>query len=201
VTSPPNAGGPAVSANDEEGDQRLAFVALTDQIRELQHAVSASRPSAVEARSLAVSLRTITDTLTSLEVPEGERFAGRLHRVAGLGGCLLPIVELSPSGPKELRGVVRFGPFHLGWGGAAHGGVLSLMFDDLLGRFVVREYRRSVRTVSLRMTYRALTPLHTDLHVHAWQASADERRVVIRADLRDGDKILAEAEADYALPR
>lgn len=201
VTSQPRGREPAAPVGGGEGDQRLAFVALTDQVRALQDAVSASRPSAAEARSLAVALRTMTDTLTGLEVPEGERFAGRLSRVAGLGGCLLPIVTLAPSAPKSLVGTVRFSAFHLGWGGATHGGVLSLMFDDVLGRFAVREYRRSVRTASLQVTYRALTPLHTDLQVNAWEASAEERRVVIRADLRDGDKLLAEAEARYVLLR
>src|SRR5439155_16999965 len=89
---------------------------------------------------------------------------------------------------------VRFGRFHLGGNGAAHGGTIPLVFDDLLGRLSGTGGRAVARTAYLHVDYRNVTPIEQDLDVGAWFVSEQGRKRLLRGVLRDGDTVCAEVE-------
>jgi acyl-coenzyme A thioesterase PaaI-like protein len=94
----------------------------------------------------------------------------------------------------SVRGTVRFGRYFLGGNGAVHGGAIPLLFDEVLGRLSGSAGRGLARTAYLRTDYRSITPVGVELDVHGWFVSEEGRKRVLRAELRDGDVLCAEAE-------
>jgi acyl-coenzyme A thioesterase PaaI-like protein len=83
---------------------------------------------------------------------------------------------------------------HEGWGGYAHGGVLAILFDEMLGRVVELGGVMAV-TAHLEVDFRAPVLLGQPLTLEAWDASDPDpgRKRRPRGVLRDGaGTILAE---------
>lgn len=76
----------------------------------------------------------------------------------------------------------------------AHGGIVAALIDETLG-LVLAIHGRLALTARLAITYRAATPVDTPLVARAWLESQDGRKLDLRAQLRDGEKLLAEATA------
>jgi acyl-coenzyme A thioesterase PaaI-like protein len=95
---------------------------------------------------------------------------------------------------STLRGRVRFGRFHLGGNGAAHGGTIPLVFDEMMGRFANSGGRPVSRTAYLNVNYRNVTPIDTDLDIEARFEREDGRKRFLTGVLRDGDRVCADAE-------
>jgi len=73
-----------------------------------------------------------------------------------------------------------------GIGGAAHGGVLALIFDEILGRLANPGRTRS-RTAYLHVNYRNITPIGPELRVEAHvDRVAGRKRYLTGAIYRDG---------------
>jgi acyl-coenzyme A thioesterase PaaI-like protein len=89
---------------------------------------------------------------------------------------------------------VVFRRLHLGGGGAAHGGTLPLLFDEVLGRLSNSGDRPTARTAYLKVNYRHITPLNTELDVEGRLERQDGRKRWITGRLAHGDTLLADAE-------
>jgi len=80
--------------------------------------------------------------------------------------------------------------------GFVHGGVISLVFDELLGVVgVVRGVGAMTGTLTIR--YRRPTPLGRRVDLHAWLDRVEGRKVFIRGDMRVDDEVTAEAEGVF----
>ncbi|WP_202803510.1 PaaI family thioesterase [Rhodococcus sp. JVH1] len=93
---------------------------------------------------------------------------------------------------------VRFGRAYLGDRAAVHGGALSLLFDEILGRFA-NHGREGARTARLQVDYRQVVPLDRDLDVEAWVSDQRGRKLTIAGRLANGGHTLAEAEALFVV--
>jgi acyl-coenzyme A thioesterase PaaI-like protein len=93
----------------------------------------------------------------------------------------------------ELEAWTRFGPFHAGSGGAVHGGAVSLLFDDALGRLADLGHRSPSRTASLQVDYRSITPVDERLAIHVAVEEKVDRKRWLRGTLRHGKRLCAEA--------
>lgn len=142
------------------GPDGEAYRELLAELRRLQHAVATAAPPAAVTAELLGPLREATERLAGHAVPERARLAGG-SAVSGPGHPLLVPYTLEAQDGNGLRGTVEFGAAHLGGGGAVHGGMLPLLFDDFLGIFVSMLGGDRSRTAFLTVNYRRITvPSH-----------------------------------------
>ncbi|OJY50130.1 MAG: thioesterase [Pseudonocardia sp. 73-21] len=166
---------------------------MVDALRTLQERVAVAAPPAALVADVTAVVRDLAARLEPHAVPERERVSGRLD-VPGRGQTLVPAFDLHDAGGGRLRGTTRFGQQHLGGNAAVHGGVIPLMFDEVLGRLAGSGDRSPSRTAYLHVDYRNVTPLDTDLDVEAWFVSEEGRKRLLRATLHHGDTLCAEIE-------
>ncbi|MBF6494780.1 hotdog domain-containing protein [Nocardia cyriacigeorgica] len=171
------------------------FGPFVEAMRTLQDlTVSVDAPDDVLADALAQANRLI-ELLEPYRAPELQGPAGRAVELPGRGSLLLlpwRTVEAGPDG-IVMKGVFR--RFHLGGNSAAHGGVLPLLFDDLLGMIVHYAGRPISRTAYLHVNYRKVTPLETPLTVRGRVERIEGRKTFISAELVDEQgTVLADCE-------
>ena len=76
----------------------------------------------------------------------------------------------------------------------AHGGIVAALIDETIG-LVLAIHGRLALTAKLAITYRAPTPVDTPLVARAWLEGQDGRKLDLRAQLRAGEVLVAEATA------
>jgi acyl-coenzyme A thioesterase PaaI-like protein len=163
----------------------------------LDAVAAADAPAAVAERA-ADLLAEAAAALAPYAAPEERAPAGNRPDLPALGHPLLPPFVIDHQGEEDVAGRVRLSRAHLGGGGAAHGGVLPLLFDDVLGHLVAHG-RPSSRTAYLHVDYRRVTPLDVDLSVRGWVERVDGRKLWARGELRAGDQLLVEAEGLFLI--
>lgn len=174
---------------------------LVTEARRLLDAVAAADvPPDVAARAAALTAEAADLLQPHVTEDESRAPAGNRPDLPALGHPLLPPFVVSEQGDDDVQGTVRLSRAHLGGGAAAHGGVVPLLFDDVLGHLVA--YGRSPsRTAYLHVDYRRLTPLGRDLAVRGWIDRTEGRKIWARGELRLGDDVLAEAEGLFVVAR
>jgi acyl-coenzyme A thioesterase PaaI-like protein len=112
---------------------------------------------------------------------------------------IFPTVELAMS-EGMLRGGVTLGLAYEGPPGCVHGGVVSLLLDQLLGQSNL-EHGVAAMTGTLTVTYRRPTPLLRELSLEASPPELiDGRKYVTRGWIRCGGKVTAEGEGVFVQP-
>lgn len=169
---------------------------LVEALRTLQDLAVSAAPTAALTTEIAEKIEAVNAQLTPFVVPEGQSPAGRVITLPGRGSLLmLPwIVEKFDADGVRSRGVFR--RFHLGGNGAAHGGTLPLLFDDMFG-MIQHAYGRPIsRTAYLHINYRKITPLDTELVIEGSVDRVEGRKTFISAVLKDLDgNVLADSDA------
>jgi hypothetical protein len=143
-------------------------------------------------------------TLTTALIADLECWSERLERNAGPEDvslwrkarrdqppALLPALSFATNG-HELSGSVSFGRFHVGRG-AAHGGAIALVFDEVMGALAGSLPGNRTRTAYLNIDYKAVTPIDKALSIRAWFDAVEGRKRLLKASIADGDIICAEA--------
>lgn len=178
----PTAGGPA-------------FARLVEAVRRLQDAVAqVAAPEDVAERAVD-GLDDIASSLEKWQASEWERSAGRRPDLPGRGHPMLLPVEFDEQTDSSVRGRVTFGPYHLGGNGAAHGGTVPLLFDEVLGMLInavgaVPPHRTAYLTVN----YRAITPIGVELRIEATVDREEGRKRWASGRLYAGEQLVADAE-------
>ena len=158
--------------------------------------VGGVKPDEATILALKDQLNGWTQQLEPFIVEEREQLFARLLNEAGRGQTTSPALTVEQQGPGDFRGHVTFGRYFLGVNGAVHGGVLPLMFDEVLGRAAAAAVPgERLRTAYLKTDFRSLTPLDTRLEVHGWLEREEGRKYFVRGELRHGDVVCADAEA------
>jgi acyl-coenzyme A thioesterase PaaI-like protein len=80
-----------------------------------------------------------------------------------------------------------------------HGGVIALMFDELLGVANIANGCPGM-TGTLTIKYRRPTPLFLPLRWTAWVDRVEGRRIRSRAEVHVGDELCAEADGIFVQP-
>ena len=99
-------------------------------------------------------------------------------------------------GSAMVRATATLGAAYEGPPHGVHGGWVAALFDDVLGQ-AQRLVRKAGVTASLRVRYRAITPLDEELLFEAWIHEDRGRRVVARATCHAGETLTADAEAIF----
>lgn len=169
---------------------------LVEALRTLQDLAVSTSPTPEATVDFAERVEALNEELKKFQVSEGQAPAGRVIALPGRGSLLmLPwTVEKFDAEGVRSRGVFR--RFHLGGNGAAHGGTLPLLFDDMFG-MIQHAYGRPIsRTAYLHINYRKVTPLDTELVMEGSVDRVEGRKTFISAVLRDLDgNLLADSDA------
>lgn len=164
-------------------------VALTLALRRFLNNTAALKPDAKLILSLVEDLKCWSERLERNAGSEEESLWRKAQR--NQPPALLPSLSFTEDGDR-LSGSVNFGRFHVGRG-AAHGGAITLVFDEVMGALAGSRQRSRTRTAYLHVDFRAVTPIEKELSVHAWFGSEVGRKRFLRASISDGDVVCAEA--------
>lgn len=99
-----------------------------------------------------------------------------------------------------VRCDLRLGIEYQGPPGCVHGGIVALVFDEMLG--LANAAAGSVgMTADLRVQYKSPTPLYAPLRFKARQTRVEGRKIWATATLHTGDTLCATTEALFIEPR
>lgn len=83
---------------------------------------------------------------------------------------------------------------------AVHGGVIALVFDELLGCLgALRDVGGFTGTLSIR--YSSLTPIGRPIRMRSWIERREGRKTFIIGTMHDGDQLCAKAEGIFIRPK
>ena len=170
------------------------YAELITSTRAYLDALAAANIDSDGAARLAEQLQHITSELQRWAADEDAAPIGTRLDLPGRGHPLLLPFVADEWTESAVRGRVVFGRFHLGGNGAAHGGTLPLLFDEVLGRLNSGGGRTVGRTAYLHVNYRHITPIGRELHLEATLDRTEGRKRFITGRLRDGDTVVADAE-------
>jgi acyl-coenzyme A thioesterase PaaI-like protein len=170
------------------------YAGLLDSVRGLLDDLAGARLDDPTAAALGGQVEALRSLLAGCGVDEAQQDFGRRPELPHRGQTLVPPYAVEHSHDGRWSGTVRFGRYHLGRSGAVHGGSLALFFEDVIGQLAISDGRIFGRAAYTHVDFRALTPVDTDLTFHAWFVSEEGRKRFLRAEVRDGDTLCAEAD-------
>ncbi|MEZ5218232.1 MAG: PaaI family thioesterase [Ilumatobacteraceae bacterium] len=176
---------------DATPDDLAAAQELLDATRDLADHVWRTNLPAAERAELAAEIRALIDRLLPIETAAPVRTELGVQ-LPGRGSPLLPPMVRRATDGAEI-GRVTFTSAHVGAGTAVHGGWLAIVFDEMLGG--VAHAAALSRTAWLRLDYRGLTPIGTELVIEGHVDRIEGRKIFVKGRLLDGDRLCAEAEA------
>lgn len=194
----------ATTASDERLEDPR--VALADALRRIT-TTSVGRPLGdEELRRAAADLAAVADRLERAAGP-GRRDRSQpdpaghpqdffpTSPVIGFANPLAPPVVVEAA-EGELRGTAYFDYQYEGPPTCVHGGVIAMVFDELLGAANIAAGCPAM-TGTLTVRYRRPTPLRTELRLEARCTGRSGRKVMTWGGIFQGDVLLAEAEGIF----
>ncbi|HET7735884.1 MAG TPA: PaaI family thioesterase [Nocardioidaceae bacterium] len=176
-------------------DEAAAYSSMIESLRSFLDSLAAARIGTEEIKELDKSLRGWSDRLAPEAVPVTDWLFGRWTGSPNRGQALTPDIRILESGDSHIVAKVRFGEFFMGENGAAHGGAIPLLFDELLGDLSFSGGRAPSRTAYLKTDFRSTTPVGAELIARGWYEREEGRKRFIHGTLHHGDVLCAEARA------
>ena len=170
------------------------FVDMIEAFGELQATLCMVAPPPGATAELTAAIADVTHRLKEFEAPEGDRFARELG-MRGVGHPVLVPYQATDLSDTGMLGSVTFSRAHMGSTDTVHGGVITMLFDDVLGMFVSRQGQPDSKTAFLKVNYRNVTPVKRELRMTASIDKIEGRKTFVSGTLSDGDVVCAEAEA------
>ncbi|MEN3220587.1 PaaI family thioesterase [Mycolicibacterium porcinum] len=178
----------------ETADPGPGFARFLTAMRRAQDLAVSANPDSDTWDDAADRAEELVKLLSPYEAAEGVGPANRVPSLPGVGSLLMPPFTVSKFEPEGVELKVTFSRFHVGGNYAVHGGVLPLLFDSVFGMVIHAAGRPISRTAFLRVDYRKVTPIDTELTARGWVREAEGRKAFVNAELRDPDEnLLAEA--------
>lgn len=198
------------TATDEQIEHEAAvFGPFTDAVRALVDVTIRTEVEDHEIRAAQAEIEAITDRLRKKLMPgafgvrfraDGSRGRNWGNAVMGLRNPIAPPLEIESDGSGRAWSDFRLGAAYEGPPGLVHGGVISLMLDQVLGHAVSTSGLPGM-TGTLTIRYRRGTPLG-DLRCEAWVERRDGIKTWGKGHLLDPDgRVTAEAEGLFILPK
>jgi hypothetical protein len=132
-----------------------SYLGMIGALRVLQDRITGAAPSTELAAEVSRTLTDLAVRLGEYAVGEPGQIAGQVE-LPGRAQPLVPVVYLDEQDEQHAAGRVTFGRLYLGRNGAAHGGAIPLVFDDVLGRLSNAGGRTPSRTAYLHVNYRTI---------------------------------------------
>ena len=116
-------------------------------------------------------------------------------------GTLLPEYNLTARGDGTYGATILFPERFSGVEGVVHGGVVSMLFDELLGAVANHAPGEWWATAWLKVDYRAPSPIGQMLEATVGSVQREGRKCMVRGQLHAGDRLCAEAEGLFVKVR
>lgn len=171
-----------------------AYSAMTDSLRDFLDALAGARLEVGQAEELRDLLQGWTPRLREQEVDEFDRPWGHIFSSPGHAQTFVPRIYDTVYRHDEFRGRTILGRFHVGENMAAHGGAVSVVFDDFLGWLMLKTGMPPSRTGYLKTNFRAITPIGVELDLVGRVERIEGRKRFLRGELYHGDTLCADAE-------
>ncbi|WP_316932284.1 PaaI family thioesterase [Nocardioides marmotae] len=194
---------------EELAEQAALYEPFTQAVRELIDATIRTTVDPATVRAAQAEVEAITARLREQQVdgPLGAHFGhGRARQpwgntVVGLRNPVAPPLRAVPAGDRlgEVHAEVVLGAAYEGPPGLVHGGVSSLLLDQMLGNAAAAA-RKPGMTAYLNLTYRQPTPLGP-LRLEAWVERSEGHKTYARGQVIGPDGPTVEAEGLFVLPR
>ena len=159
------------------------LVPLTDQLREVADRMEAASAS--------------TERRQSVMWDQGDYLS--ICPVMGKANVLAPPVSFDLLEDGTLRGEVTLGLEYQGPPACVHGGVVSLLFDVVLGRANFHA-GSSGMTVYLDVDYHSPTPILEPIVVTGRRVRVEGRKIWAQGAIHAGDRLCATAEGMFVNP-
>ncbi|WP_141015500.1 PaaI family thioesterase [Nocardioides sambongensis] len=198
----------AEDATEEEIAREAALYApFTDAVRQLADATLRTTVDEDEIRAVQAEIEALTARLRAARIPGsyGVRYrpsgGGRAwgNAVVGLRNPIAPPVVTSVGDDGRVTTEFHLGAVYEGPPGLVHGGVVSLVLDQLLGQAAGAGGRPGM-TGTLTIVYRQGTPLGP-LRGEAWIDRTEGIKTWAKGRLLGPDGVTAEAEGVFILPK
>ena len=177
-------------------------------MRALNHAFAADDPADNALASIAETANELThlvdeaptrDRLALMRSsPEGSILGGSGFEDRAVGGFSNPTgveLEVRFDDGEVIADVVLRRAFE-GAPGRAHGGIVAAAFDDVTG-FVIGKLQEPAFTGELTVRYLAPVPVDEPLEIRARLDGRERRKLLISAELRTSDAVVARCRAIY----
>lgn len=195
-----------IPAAEVEREERL-YAPFTQAVRELVDATIRTEADEAEVRAAQAEIEAITARLRRRQLdgsygvrlrPDGNNRAWG-NAVIGVRNPVAPPLRIEHDGHGRVWADFRLGAAYEGPPTLVHGGVTSLLLDQLLGHAASAAGRPGM-TASLTLTYRRPTPLG-DLRAEAWVDRSEGHKTWAKGVLIGPDGVTVEAEGLFILPR
>jgi len=201
----------SVIEDAELESRREAVAELGAAMRSLSEAVVRAEADIPELRAAAAAARSLADRLWLTarglrQVPSVDDLAGGTRFFSlgtGIGHPVSPPLRLAEEPDGTLVGQATLGARLEGPPGMLHGGMIALLFDEMLGWAAARAHAHGM-TAQLEVTYRRAVPLDAEIVIVARTTSTEGRKVWTEATLARADDpgtLLATARALFVRPR
>jgi len=198
---------PEDASPEEIARQRELYGPLTQAVRDLVDATLRTTVDGEDILAATAEVEAITERLRKEQIdgaygvrysPDGKGRAWG-NAVIGLRNPISPplAIEIDPEG--RATSDFHLGAVYEGPPGLVHGGVVSLILDQMLGQAAGAGGRPGM-TGTLTITYRQGTPLG-DLRAEAWIDRTEGIKTWAKGHLIGADGVTAEAEGVFILPR
>lgn len=177
------------------------YLDMVAALRTLHDDLTAAAPPAELVDELTRTFTSLSARLRPFAVGERRQIAGHLSSVPGRGQALVPALYIEHADDHHARGRVTFGRYYLGGNGAAHGGAIPLVFDELLGRLANTGGRPPSRTAYLNVNFRRITPIGAELRFEGHFVREEGRKRFLAGTIHDGDTLCADAEGLFVALR
>lgn len=87
---------------------------------------------------------------------------------------------------RRISGRFTLGPRYQGGGGMAHGGIIALLLDEVMGKVCKFSEVRAV-TAELEVRYLKPVPVDAEIIVEGWQEEAKGRNLFHIGEIRDAE--------------
>lgn len=181
--------------------ESVPFANMIDALRMLQQSVAGTGPPDDLAQDIAVKLESIRQMLTPYQVAEDDRIYGKRWDIPGRGQTLVPPLFMHHVDDKIQKGHLTFDASHIGAGCVVHGGVIPLVFVELLGLFANSPGKPLSRMAYLRTDFRGPVRVGKRVTIEATLSRTEGRKVFVEGRISEGDSDLAVAEALFLTPR
>jgi len=118
------------------------------------------------------------------EVPDNSRLTSHITRPGSGPGSPHGLEMQVHRRGDRVEATFIIGSSFEGAPARSHGGIVALAFDDAMG-FMLNLLKTVAYTGQLTINYKAPTPLHVPLVIHAWLGQRDGRKIFLEAELRE----------------
>lgn len=183
--------GSAWNPSPSTNDPRWADLIVA--LRDVQDAIAAAAAPTEVLEAATTRLKAVAAELGPYAVEETDQVFGHRPDLPGRGQAMAPAVIIDSRTDDEVRGRVTISGFYIGGGGAVHGGVPPLVWDEILGRLANSGGRTRSRTAYLHVDYRSVTPIDQEMTFDGRFDRVEGRKRYLSGRMFHGERLVTEA--------